>query len=275
MATHAPKTFWYGWTPVILGLVLMLTAAGPANAASELQFLTCEEPPTNYLEDGKVTGITTDIVRELARRTGASGPIKLLPWARAYETALHTPNVILFTAGKTKARAPLFNWIGPIMIKRWVVYARKDDQHAYTSLDDLRAVKHIAVLRDDARGQLLAKEGFTNLIRVNSHEQGIKMLYHHRADLYPSSDIEAPFIAQRAGIPFTALRPVYGLKTIKPHIIVSKGTPPPVLTAWRRAWQAMVEDGTLEQIARLWAAKLHAPFTVRDGVIALAPPRNN
>jgi len=256
----------------LMAALCCATAVAAVAAAADLRILTCEEPPTNYVEDGKVTGITTDIVRELMRRTGTGSDIELLPWARAYNMALRQAGVVLFTAGRTQQREHLFHWVGPIMIKRWVVYARATAARPFRTLDDLRAAGPIVVLRDDARSQMLARNGFTNLIRVNSHEQAVKMLYHKRANLYPSSDIEAPLIAGRAGVPFSSLRPVFNLKTIRPHIIISKGTPVEIVQAWQKAWRSVANDGTLGTIAARWAKKLAAPLTVEDGVIVLAAP---
>lgn len=136
------------------------SAAKQLKHPKQLKIFTCEEPPTNFMQDGKVTGIMTDIVTELLKRTQTDGKIKLLPWARAYKTALEEENVVLFTAGKTEQREHLFHWVGPVFLKRWVVFAKRDSRYTIKNLEDMKSVKKIVVLRNDARAQLLKKKWF-------------------------------------------------------------------------------------------------------------------
>ena len=59
-------------------------------AATELQLYTEENPPLNFSRDGQVDGLSVEVVRELLRRTGDSGTIYMVPWARGYMRAQGT-----------------------------------------------------------------------------------------------------------------------------------------------------------------------------------------
>ena len=120
-----------------------LSCVGPGGsvaAASELRFLTVEEPPTNYLENGEVVGTSVDLVRELARRLDETIDIELLPPARAILVANTTANRILFTAALTEARKEQgYHAIGPVITRKHVLYARKGRNLQLAKLDDLIA----------------------------------------------------------------------------------------------------------------------------------------
>lgn len=81
--------------------------------------------------------------------------------------------------------------------------------------------------------------------------------------------MEAPVIAQKANVSFMDLQSVYVLKIIHPHIIISKKTSLEVVEAWQKSFNSMIQDGTLNKIARKWSKRLDAPFHVQTNVIVL------
>ncbi len=240
----------------LLTLFLLYPLTVPAASRPRLRILTCEEPPTNYMENGRITGISTDIVRELRRRTHSKGVVQLWPWPRAYNTALHEANVVLFTAGHTARRDKLFYWVGPLFKKRWIFLARRKSGYQFSDWRLAREVKNIVVMRDDARAQLLHEAGFRNVTEVCGHLQALRMLAAGRADLWPTSNMEAAFIARQNGIPWDDFSQAAVIKDTYTAIIISKGTALKVVRDWQRAWGSMVGDGTLTAIARRWSQKL-------------------
>ncbi len=241
---------------LLLTLFLLYPFTTPAAAQPRLRIFTCEEPPTNYMEDGRITGISTDIVRELMRRTNSKGVIQLWPWPRAYKTALREANVVLFTAGHTARRDKLFQWVGPLFKKRWIFLARRESGYHLADWHLAREVRSIVVLRDDARAQLLRDAGFHNVTEVGSHLQALRMLAAGRADLWPTSDMEAALIVRQSGLPWADFSEAAVIKDIYSAVIISKGTALKVVYDWQRAWEAMAGDGTLTAIAHRWSQKL-------------------
>ena len=56
--------------------------------AQSLQIRTLENPPLEYMLDGKVTGVAVDLTREALRRTDLEANIEIRPWKRVlYEVA--------------------------------------------------------------------------------------------------------------------------------------------------------------------------------------------
>lgn len=141
--------------------------SSPLPATEQLTILTENLPPLNYLENGILVGSSVEIVKEIQKRVGSIEPIQVYPWARAYKMALEEENVVLFGMTYTQDRSELFKWVGPLAAKRDILLARKDYPVSITSLDEAKKVERIGTLRDDVRGKMLEKLGFTNLEPVS------------------------------------------------------------------------------------------------------------
>lgn len=50
--------------------------------------------PYNMIENGQIIGMSTEVVQAVLSRVGAAPRIEILPWARAYDGALHVDNVL-------------------------------------------------------------------------------------------------------------------------------------------------------------------------------------
>ena len=76
--------------------------------------------------NGEITGISTEIVREIFKRNKLDYSISLLPWNRAYSMAAETPNLGVFSTTRTPEREPLFKWVSPLTSNNWVFLSKKD-----------------------------------------------------------------------------------------------------------------------------------------------------
>ncbi|BBQ54171.1 hypothetical protein WP2S18C03_32520 [Aeromonas veronii] len=92
--------------------VSSVLALGAAQAAP-LNVMTEDYPPFNMQgEGGKIVGLSTEVVEELFKRAGVEYKITLMPWKRAYEDTLSTPNTALYSTTRTPERETLFKWVG-------------------------------------------------------------------------------------------------------------------------------------------------------------------
>ncbi|WP_108124026.1 substrate-binding periplasmic protein [Saccharospirillum mangrovi] len=232
----------------------LFMAVLPALAAAEpvsLQVLTEHSPPGEYLgADGRVTGATADMVRELMQRQGLEGDITLLPWARAYALAQEGPDIVLFETARTAEREARFKWVGPI--KRVVsgLYARADSDVAVNSLDDARQVQGICAYLGGSGGNQLSELGFTNLERPAQPDQCLRMLQHGRVELWLTSDIgHRPYLLE-SGLDESALRLAYSLEYRYLYLAFSLDVPDATVAAWQATLDAMKTDGTLAEYYR-------------------------
>jgi ABC-type amino acid transport substrate-binding protein len=91
---------------------------------SSLNIMTEEFPPFNYSDNGQPAGQSVDLLLKASAAAGSpitKDKINMAAWARAYQTALSGPNVMLFSTTRTEQREDLFKWAGPIGQNRTVV----------------------------------------------------------------------------------------------------------------------------------------------------------
>src|SRR5512143_3515420 len=133
---------------VILPLLLGF-AAGAQTATAEpvsLRILTEENPPLNFSKDGQITGLATEVVRELAKRTGTKVNIRLVAWPKAYQALQEQPNTALYSTVMTPERKALFRWVGPLVVLDTNLYALKGSGIEIANLDQARKVDKIATV---------------------------------------------------------------------------------------------------------------------------------
>lgn len=219
---------------------------------ANMNIFTENMPPMNYRQNGQVTGYATDIVRQILRRTGQDIPIEQVSWARGYEEALTEPNTALYSTVRSAQREDLFNWVGPIALRKMVFFARKGARIKITSFSDAKKVNSIGTYKDDAKEQFLLKAGFTNLETVINDEINPKKLASGRIDLWISTDIAGLLKAQRAGVDQTKLEAIFTIKENKLYIALSKQTPTSTVKSWQTALDAMHKDGSYQRILNQW-----------------------
>ncbi|WP_428605336.1 substrate-binding periplasmic protein [Sedimenticola sp.] len=238
---------WFYWTAVLLPL---LTAG--QSPAQPLRVLTEELPPLNFTENGRLTGLSVEMVREIMRRTGQQDEIQSLPWARGYRAAQEEPNVVLFSTTRTEERETQFKWVGPLAPFSYVFYKKRGSTITLKTLDDARQVGSIATYRDDAREQFLEEQGFTNLDSSPKLVSCARKLLEGRVDLWLDSNLTAYQVVQQSGEDPRKIEPVLVVKTNYLYIAFSKQTDDAVVERWQKALTAMHRDGTFQRIFERW-----------------------
>jgi polar amino acid transport system substrate-binding protein len=84
------------WLPVESIPKIRPEATQSQIAALNLKLFTEDSPPANYLANGRIKGLSVDIVREILSRLNLPDNIQAVPWARGYTLALTQPSVALF-----------------------------------------------------------------------------------------------------------------------------------------------------------------------------------
>lgn len=226
--------------------------SSPLPATEQLTILTENLPPLNYLENGILVGSSVEIVKEIQKRVGSIEPIQVYPWARAYKMALEEENVVLFGMTYTQDRSELFKWVGPLAAKRDILLARKDYPVSITSLDEAKKVERIGTLRDDVRGKMLEKLGFTNLEPVSDEQKNAQKLALGRIDLWAYKKPGFRTVCELAEVDPDLFVEVAHLKKSELKIAFSKKTSDEIVARWQKAFDQMVADGTVQRIKDKW-----------------------
>ncbi len=221
-------------------------------AAESLSILTEEYPPFNFTQEGKLTGITTQVVQEITRRLGIGDNIEVVPWARGYERLSTEANVVLFSTARTPERESLFHWVGPIYSVRLGFYAKKADSLHIDSLETAKRMEAIATYRADIGEQTLEALGFTNLDSSNSPQSCVRKLISGRVNLWFFDNIGAPKVAREAGIDPNEIEEVFTYKQNSSYIAFSKQTPLATVQQWQKTLDEIKADGTFHWLAQKW-----------------------
>lgn len=197
-----------------------LAAANQPAPAKDIVYITEQYPPFNYQEDGKLQGISVDLLDKMLghmNETLNRSEIKLMPWDQGYEMALQDNNTVIFATGRIPEREALFKWVGPISSTKAVLFALKEKHIRISSPGDLRKLK-IGVVRDSAEGPLMIDAGANpgNLVERNNTTQLIDLLKAGTIDAWACFDLVGVWLAEKAGMKASEYESVYELEENMP-----------------------------------------------------------
>ena len=163
-------------------LCLILTFSSPV-CAQTLTIYTEEFPPYNFTQKGRITGVSTEIVKQVLARAGFKSKIISLPWSQSYEIAQKKENALIYSISRRRNREKLFKWIGVLTPSTYSVFGLNDRSDVNVkTLEDLKRYK-IGTTINDARESYLLGKGFTlsDFDRVggdNAHFENLKKLIY-------------------------------------------------------------------------------------------------
>ena len=228
------------------------TDKGAAVRKTQLTVLTEEFPPLNFTEEGKSTGFSVELVREMLRRQKRVAKIRFLPWTEAYQRALSEPDTILFSTSRTKSREELFRWVGPLLKCEIGFYVKKDSPILIDSINDAKKIRRIAVVTDYASEQLLKKQDFKNLLSSQNPITCARNLMNGWVDAWVMPDIVMPYVASKAGIDPHEFKKAFSIDQPAHYIAVSNKTDPAIVVELQESLDGIKEDGTYKRIYAKW-----------------------
>ncbi|MBL4786116.1 MAG: transporter substrate-binding domain-containing protein [Cohaesibacteraceae bacterium] len=236
---------------VCCGFVAIMLWSGPGlnlAQAKSVRLLTEIYPPLQYMENGQLTGIGAEVVRELQKRMGHVEPIEILPWKRGYEQAKNRSGTGLFSMARTPVREDLFQWVGPLFAANTFIFVHGDSKLKISSIDDLAKLEQIVTQAGGANHQYLQSLGLTNVLGVHDISRISHLLLNKRVTAIMSSDLFVARQLQDMGEDYSSIQPVVRASGWGSYIGFSPATSPKVLRRWRTALKSMRDDGTLQRI---------------------------
>lgn len=234
----------------ILIVTLCLLGLSFNATAGSFTIMTEEYPPFNYTENGKLTGLSAEVMTELLERMGHTDNTKVLPWSRSYNLIQTKEDCILYSMTRTEQRESLFKWVGPVASNKWVFFAKKGSNIRINSLDDARKVKKIGTYKDDAAELFLKEQGFTNIESVLNDLLNVKKLAAGRIDLWIVGELQGLHKAKSSVGGAGDLEKVFDVKDTQLYIAFSKSTPESVIAQWQAALDDIKEEGLYDEILK-------------------------
>jgi polar amino acid transport system substrate-binding protein len=222
---------------------LLLCCAADVRA---FELVTEDDPPHNMLgDDGKLVGVATEKLEEAFRRAGLSEHAALMPWARAYQSALESADVCVFSTARTPEREPLFHWVGPVAKLDWVLYARADYPEKPARLEDVRK-EVLGGYLQDVISVWLANNGY-HVDTAPGDESNPQKLINGRFNYWASSRTRASALLAKQGLSGRIV-PVLTFGHTDLYLACNPAVPNLAIVKLNSALHSMVADGTAAKI---------------------------
>lgn len=220
--------------------------------AQELSIVTEQYPPYNYQENGKVVGVSTEVIQAVLSELDIEADISVLPWSRALDKAKREENVLIYSISRIPEREIHYKWVGVIASIDFYLFALEERKDIIiTKLNDAKNY-HIAVALGDAQEHFFSRHNFPNLHRVPSHEQAMKMLIKGRIDLWPISDFSGYYFLDKNNYASDRIRKVYKINDESDAVYMAFGakTSDEVVEKFRTALEKIKKNGIYDQILK-------------------------
>ncbi len=236
-------------------------------------------PPFNYEENGKVTGIATEIIREMFRRLGMEDiPIKIMNWDKAYQITLEKPNTIIFSLTKISERKSKFKWVGPIATNYWYLFAKKQPAEKgnnnfikISRLKDAEKYK-IGVQEKGAICQYLQSKGFTNLVEAKTNELCAQNHLDGKVQLWGESELAVASLLRNLKKNPNIVRKVFKLRKHNLYIGFNINTPDSEIKEFQAVLDQMKNDGAYDKIVNKYYNRLYLE-TIKEGEVENVHPK--
>ena len=229
-------------------LVLVLTNSSWGQTVT---VVTEEYPPYNFHDASKdkISGMGTEVVEEILKRTKLDYQLGIYPWARAYQMAQDAPNVLIYSIGRNDMRESLFKWVD--VIAPYDVYLYRLKSRTDIKVSSLEGVKHykIGAVRDDVRAQYLDKAEVP-LDLVIEDSANAKKLASGRIDMFPIDELAMVALYKREGMDPRSVVKAIKLEALSAglYMAFSKQTSDALVHKCQVALAEIKKDGTFERI---------------------------
>ncbi|WP_293763607.1 ABC transporter substrate-binding protein [uncultured Aquitalea sp.] len=230
---------------LIAGIALSCFLSAAAVEAAGLRLLTEDYPPFNMpAGNGKVSGLSTEIVQELLKRAGVSYTIELMPWIRAFNSAVLDANTCVYSTTRTDAREHQLKWIGPLVENPWVLYARADNSHNVLALEEVRPYR-LGGYSGDAVSQYLIDRGF-DVDLASTDQQNVRKLLAGRIDFWATGKYLGAYLVAREHA--SQLKPVLTFNTTFMYLACNVGMADAQVHQLNEQLRGMQKDGAMARI---------------------------
>lgn len=210
-------------------------------------------PPHQTYDQQQVGGLTTDVVRELLSHAKLTGDFEVFPWARAFNIAKTTPNVLIYNMARTPERENDFVWIGPVARYKFgfVKLADRKDIQLHSVTDAKKFV--VGTQRDDFTADWLTAQGFARQGALQLQPDIIetwRMLVNGKIDLmiddpHAVDDMLQRFQLRRNDIEFSLFIPELAQTT---WIALAKNSDPELVKRLQQAHEKVVQGEAYRRV---------------------------
>lgn len=221
-------------------------AQQPAEGA-RIEWVAGDLPPFAWRAADGPRGYAQELVQLIAQQIGRSAPVSYYPWARAVALAERSNHVGVFPLARTPDRERRFQWLIPLMTVRYVLVTAATESRL--SLGQLRTLR-VGVLRGSPITRNLQAEHFTTLIEGKDYKDLLRMLVGGTLDAVYAGGPMLEAAMDEYGYARQQFSVQQSLGEAALYMAASPGLAPEEAHCWRRAYQQLEDDGSVERLRR-------------------------
>jgi polar amino acid transport system substrate-binding protein len=229
----------------------------------QLEFITEDYKPFNYVDNGSLKGLGPDLLKEICNDLGISYSSEVLSWDQAYAKALTNEHAVLYSTVLNAERKSLFKWAGPYASLDWNFYSSAQNPVELTSLDDARNVTGIGVIPDYAITQHLVSEGFSNLVYCENNQDALSKLLSGEITLFPSDKITAEAALTAIGRSIYNISNKLTFRTDLVYFAFNNAIPDKVVENFQKGIDKSKQNGVLKQLYQIYMQSANPPDIIQ------------
>jgi polar amino acid transport system substrate-binding protein len=213
----------------------------PSIGLANLEYLTEEWAPFNYLQEGNASGASVEILEAVFRNLGVNrtkDAVSIVPLADAFQKAQGDNGTVVFSIVRSPAREPLYKWAGPFTKSSFVLYARLSDNISIAAPADLDKYR-IGAVAATIENQLLTDKGVntSHIVSAAVPSDLLQLLAAGQIDLWATGDLTGRYEITKAGLDPDDFGIVYTLSENDFYFIFSRDVPDALVNAFQHAIQ--------------------------------------
>jgi polar amino acid transport system substrate-binding protein len=225
------------------------------------KIVTENYPPFSYVENGKLKGISAEIVRKILDNIGWNDvEIVVVPWSIAVSLAEHDPNTIIFSITKTAVRKNKYKWVGPITTNYWNIYSlnKIGDKKLNFKINSIEDAKKYSITaqKEGAFAEYLSECGFTYIQYSDDIFGEIDKLLNYDVQLVAEFELPLYAVLGQKGLKIDVLKRVLKVKKSNFYIGFNKKIPDSVVEKFRNMLEKLKQSGEYDEIVNKYYNKL-------------------
>jgi polar amino acid transport system substrate-binding protein len=241
---------------VLLASLPLLLFSANLTVLTENNFL-----PYNYIKDGKLEGISVELVEKMLQKCDIKSDITVLPWDRGYSLLKKGPNIALFTTVRSKEREQHFKWVGPLGSINMVFLAKKGFDKPIKSIEDVKKLDAIGLqIEEDYTSEALKKAGFKNLTYSGVNSLNAFYLYTGKIDLWFGTEFQMIEHIKKMNLDPDDFEIVYKAKElgldIELYVALSKDVDDEIVEKLQSSLDELKRSGEYEEIVARYFQKV-------------------
>lgn len=177
--------------------ILMLALSVAPTRANDFAAMTAPSPPYSISNGLHVNGISVDTLAVIMSLSGApmqTDDVKLMLWEHGLRMTAAGPRKVMLNVPRTEQLDPMFKWVGPIGVERYVIIGRKNGKRIKT-LADLNGHTVASIRNSPSERAILASGVKKSTIKSSlTHVIPLKQLSMRMVDFFVHTNSAAAYL---------------------------------------------------------------------------------